>query len=265
MCSSDLDSIYYMAIGFTKMFGYIGIGGAFIYTAYPENRKKVTSTIVPLVITSVLAGITEPIDFMFIFAAPLLYAIHAVIAGLFIALLKVFGIVALWNGNLLASIVTNIANADKGNRVPLMFVMGALEILVYFLVFTFLIKKFNYHTPGREGDPVPAGSAPLAKTAAAKTAKAPAAAAPAGAIALEGGGTALDIIEGLGGKGNINTVENCITRLRVNLKDPSLINEDLINRTENRGIVRKKNDIQIIYGLQVADVRRAVEEQLAKL
>ena len=259
------DSIYYMAIGFTKMFGYIGIGGAFIYTAYPENRKKVTSTIVPLVITSVLAGITEPIDFMFIFAAPLLYAIHAVIAGLFIALLKVFGIVALWNGNLLASIVTNIANADKGNRVPLMFVMGALEILVYFVVFTFLIKKFNYHTPGREGDPVPAGSAPLAKTAAAKTAKAPAAAAPAGAIALEGGGTALDIIEGLGGKGNINTVENCITRLRVNLKDPSLINEDLINRTENRGIVRKKNDIQIIYGLQVADVRRAVEEQLAKL
>ena len=143
--------------------------------------------------------------------------------------------------------------------------MGALEILVYFLVFTFLIKKFNYHTPGREGDPVPAGSAPLARTAAAKTAKAPAAAAPAGAIALEGGGTALDIIEGLGGKGNINTVENCITRLRVNLKDPSLINEDLINRTENRGIVRKKNDIQIIYGLQVADVRRAVEEQLAKL
>ncbi len=259
------DSIYYMAIGFTKMFGYIGIGGAFIYTAYPENRKKVTSTIVPLVITSVLAGITEPIDFMFIFAAPLLYAIHAVIAGLFIALLKVFGIVALWNGNLLASIVTNIANADKGSRVPLMFVMGALEILVYFLVFTFLIKKFNYHTPGREGDPVPAGSAPLARTAAAKTAKAPAAAAPAGAIALEGGGTALDIIEGLGGKGNINTVENCITRLRVNLKDPSLINEDLINRTENRGIVRKKNDIQIIYGLQVADVRRAVEEQLAKL
>ena len=259
------DSIYYMSIGFTKMFGYIGIGGAFIYTAYPENRKKVTSTIVPLVITSVLAGITEPIDFMFIFAAPLLYAIHAVIAGLFIALLKVFGIVALWNGNLLASIVTNIANADKGSRVPLMFVMGALEILVYFLVFTFLIKKFNYHTPGREGDPVPAGSAPLARTAAAKTAKAPAAAAPAGAIALEGGGTALDIIEGLGGKGNINTVENCITRLRVNLKDPSLINEDLINRTENRGIVRKKNDIQIIYGLQVADVRRAVEEQLAKL
>ena len=75
----------------------------------------------------------------------------------------------------------------------------------------------------------------------------------------------MDIIEGLGGKDNINAVENCITRLRVNLKDPSLIKEDLINRTENKGIVKKGSDVQIIYGLQVADVRRAVEEQLGKL
>ncbi len=264
------DSIYYMAIGFTKMFGYIGIGGAFIYTAYPENRKKIISTIVPLVVTASIAGITEPLDFMFIFAAPLLYFLHACIAGAFIALLKLFGVVALWNGNLLTTIVTNIANAEKGNRVPLMFVMGILQALVYFVVFTVLIKKFNYHTPGREGEPASAGiaaKASVSNASAAKTpvAKAAAQAVPAGAIALEGGGTALDIIQGLGGKANINTVENCITRLRVNLKDPSLINEALINRTENRGIVKKKNDIQIIYGLQVADVRRAVDEQLSKL
>ncbi len=253
------DSIYYMAIGFTKMFGYIGIGAAFIYTAYPENRKKTASTIIPLVITSCLAGITEPIDFMFIFAAPLLYLCHAIIAGLFIALLKAFGVIALWNGNLLASIITNIANADKTVRMPLMFLLGALQILVYFVVFSFLIKKFKYHTPGREGDTAPAGAAPKASTSAAKTPKA------ASAGGLEGGGSAMDIIEGLGGKDNILTVENCITRLRVGLKDPSLIREDLINRTENRGIVKKGNDVQIIYGLQVADVRRAVEEQLAKL
>lgn len=267
------DSIYYMSIGFTKMFGYIGIGGAFIYTAYPENRKKIISTMVPLVITASIAGITEPIDFMFIFAAPLLYFLHACIAGAFMAMLKLFDIVALWNGNLLTTIITNIANAEKGNHVPMMFVMGALQALVYFVVFTFLIKKFKYHTPGREGEPAGAAAAESAKqavpaTAAAKTAS-PAAKAsapiPAGAVALDGGGTALDIIEGLGGKDNINTVENCITRLRVNLKDPALINEELINRTQNRGIVKKKNDVQIIYGLQVTDVRRAVEEQLGKL
>ena len=260
------ESIYYMAIGFTKMFGYIGIGGAFIYTAYPENRKKTASTIIPLVVTASLAGITEPIDFMFIFAAPLLYAIHAVIAGLFIAMLKVFDIVALWNGNLLASIVTNIANASKGHNVPMMFVMGALQALVYFVVFTALIKKFRYHTPGREGDPLPAGEAAAQVQADQQPSQGAAKkAAPAGAGTLDGGGTAMDIIEGLGGKANIVTVENCITRLRVSLKDPSLLQEALINKTVNRGIVKKGNDIQIIYGLQVADVRRAVEEQLAKL
>lgn len=258
------ESIYYMAIGFTKMFGYIGIGGAFIYTAYPENRKKIISTIVPLVITCCIAGITEPIDFMFIFAAPLLYFIHACIAGLFMALLKVFDIVALWNGNLLTTIITNIANASKTNRMPLMFVMGVLQIVVYFAVFTFLIKKFNYHTPGREGDAASADSVSLSK-AASSVPKESSSKAAAGSGALEGGGTAMDIIEGLGGKDNITAVENCITRLRVTLKDPSLLREASINKTQNRGIVKKGSNIQIIYGLQVADVRRAVDDQLKKL
>ncbi len=256
------DSIYYMSTGFTKMFGYIGIGGAFIYTAYPENRKKTISTIVPLVVTACLAGITEPIDFMFIFAAPLLYLIHSCIAGLFMALLKVFDVIALWNANLLTSILTNIANVDKTNRMPLMFILGALQALVYFVVFSFLIKKFNYHTPGRE-EAQTEEDASLAEKAAVPKTDAPKAA--AGAETLEGGGTAMDIIDGLGGRDNIVTVENCITRLRVTLKDPDLLQEKLINRTQNRGIVKKQNDVQIIYGLQVADVRRAVEEQLAKL
>lgn len=262
------DSIYYMSIGFTKMFGYIGIGAAFIYTAYPENRKKTASTMIPLVVTACLASITEPIDFMFLFAAPLLYLLHSIIAGLFMALLKVFGIVALWNANLLASIFTNIANADKTVRMPWMFILGLVQILVYFVVFSFFIKKFNYHTPGREGEPLPAGEAVKAavpEVPQAETAEAPkAVAAPAGEGTLEGGGTAMDIIEGLGGKDNINTVENCITRLRVSLKDPSLIHDDLINRTNNKGIIKKGTDVQIIYGLQVADIRRAVEAYLAK-
>ena len=76
---------------------------------------------------------------------------------------------------------------------------------------------------------------------------------------------AMNIINGLGGKANIKTVENCITRLRVCLEDPSLLREDLINKTENHGIVKKGNDIQIIYGMHVADVHRAVEQQLEKL
>ncbi len=101
------DSIYYMATGFTKMFGYIGIGAAFIYTAYKQNKKKVKATVIPLIITAVLASVTEPLDFMFVFCAPLLFFVHAVIAGLFIALLKIFDVTALCGGNLLVSIIMN--------------------------------------------------------------------------------------------------------------------------------------------------------------
>ncbi|MGN0974800.1 MAG: PTS transporter subunit EIIB, partial [Gemmiger sp.] len=215
-----------------------------------------------------LSSITEPIDFMFIFTAPLLYLIHSVIAGLFMALLKVFDVIALWNGNLLSSILTNIANADKTNRMWLMWVLGLIQIVVYFVVFTILIKKLNYHTPGREGEPLPAGAvpdepAPQPETvsAAASAGAAPAAAAPDAPADSE----AMSIINGLGGKGNILALENCITRLRVSLKDPSLLNEALINKTQNSGIVKKGSDVQIIYGLRVADVKRDVEEQLEKL
>ena len=118
------DSIYYTSIGFTKMFGYFGIGAAFVYTAYPENRKKTFTMILPLVISACLSSITEPIDFMFIFAAPLLYLLHSVIAGLFMAMLKAFGVIALWNGNLLGSILTNIANASKTEKMWLMWALG---------------------------------------------------------------------------------------------------------------------------------------------
>ena len=245
------ESIYFTSIGFTKMFGYIGIGAAFIYTAYPENRKKTATTIIPLVITACLSSITEPIDFMFIFAAPLLYFLHSVIAGLFMALLKVFGVIALWNGNLLSSILTNLANADKTQRMWLMWVLGLIQIVVYFVLFTFLIKKFNYHTPGRENEPVPASAAPQPQAEPAKAAGKP-----------QNSDGIASVIQGLGGKGNINTLENCITRLRVNVKDISLIDEALINQVPNSGIVKKGNDLQIIYGLQVADVKREVEQVL---
>ena len=75
----------------------------------------------------------------------------------------------------------------------------------------------------------------------------------------------MNVINGLGGKANIQAMENCITRLRVTMADPSLLNEELINKTGSRGIVKKDNDIQIVYGMQVAEVRQAVEAQLAKL
>lgn len=242
------DSIYYMAIGFTKMFGYIGIGAAFIYTAYKQNKKRVRTAIIPLVITACLASVTEPIDFMFAFCAPLLYFLHAVIAGTFIALLKILDVTALWGGNLLTSTIMNITMGVEKTHYPIMFILGFLQIATYFLLFTFLIKKFDYRTPGRElNENIEENEKEFLTNN------------------NKNDTDIIYVIEGLGGKENINTVENCITRLRVNLKDPTLLNEELINKVKNSGIVKKGNDIQIIYGLHVAEIRRNFENKLNEL
>ena len=243
------DSIYYMAIGFTKMFGYIGIGAAFIHTAYKENKQRVRSMIIPLVVTACLASVTEPLDFLFVFTAPLLYVSHAVIAGLFIALLKIFDVTAFCGGNLLASFLMNIAAGVEKTHWPTMFILGIAQIIVYFVVFTFLIKKFNYKTPGRE-DVIDSEDTSKDKE-------------PAKQVDLKQ--DILTIIEGLGGKENINTVENCFTRLRVNVKDVALIKDEVINKTANSGIVKKGTDIQIIYGLQVAEIKKSVDDALAAM
>lgn len=253
------DSIYFMATGFTKMFGYFGIGAAFIHTAYKKNKKRVKATVIPLVITAALASVTEPIDFMFAFCAPFLYFIHSVIAGLFIALLKIFDVTAFCGGNLPACLLMNIITGTEKTHWPVMVILGIAEMVVYYFVFTFLIKKFSYKTPGRETeenmltDKEAAGTDALEKGDGKGTSQADTA---------DDNEGIRSVIQGLGGKENITTVENCFTRLRVHIKELDLLDEALINKVPNSGIVKKGNDIQIIYGLQAPDMRRAVEEML---
>ena len=211
------------------------------------------ATLIPLVITSCIACITEPIDFMFIFAAPVLFVLHAAIAGLFIALLKIFNVTAFCGGNIITSFLTNLAAGTEKTNWPVMYVLAVLQIVVYFVLFTFLIKKLNLKTPGREDADV-AASETEGAAAAAGAGSAPKASALTANVA--------SLVEGLGGKENINSTENCFTRLRVNVKDPSLLKDDLINKTPNSGIVKKGDDIQIIIGLQVAELRNAVEDYL---
>lgn len=255
------DSIYYMATGFTKMFGYIGIGAAFIHTAYKENKKRVKALVIPNVVTACLAAITEPLDFMFIFCAPVLYLVHSVIAGLFIALLKICDVTAFCGGNLLASVLLNLSAGVEKTHWPMMFVLGAIEIIVYFVVFSFIIKKFNYKTPGRE-DVAEGTSEDKKEESKANTGISSA----TEKIETKAeGGKMESLVAGLGGKENINTVENCFTRLRVNVNNPELLDEKLINVVPNSGIVKKDNDIQIIIGLTVADVRKDLEDYLEKI
>ena len=159
------------------------------------------------------------------------------------------GIVWMYTGfttNLLGSVLMNLsAGADKTNY-PILYLLALCQIAVYFVVFTLLIKTFNIHTPGREEvSTETAGSDAPAKKASVKNAA-----------------EVQCVIDGLGGKENILSVDNCFTRLRVNIKDPAKLDEAAINKLPNSGIVKKGTDIQIVYGLQVADIKRAVEAQL---
>ena len=239
------DGIVWMYTGFTKTFGYFGIVAAFIFCARKENRKKTAAVLVPLAFTASLASITEPLDFMFCFSAPILWVAHACISGLFIVLLHIFHVTG-FTTNLLGSVLMNLsAGADKTNY-PILYLLALCQIAVYFVVFTLLIKTFNIHTPGRE-------------EVSTETAKS---AAPAKKASVKNAAEVQCVIDGLGGKENILSVDNCFTRLRVNIKDPAKLDEAAINKLPNSGIVKKGTDIQIVYGLQVADIKRAVEAQL---
>ena len=256
------DSTYYNSYTFNNLWPYIGIGLAFIFTAYKQNKEKTKAAIIPLIVTAVLSCITEPMDFLFVFAAPVLFVVHSVLSGIFLVLLKVLSIPASTSGGIINIVVSNLVlGVDKTNW-PLMFVLGIAAAALYFFLFPFLIKKLNLHTPGREKESEVAQAIAEGDAAAAVAVEQGAeAAAPVAASADQG---ILDVIAGLGGKDNIEELENCFTRLRVNVKDPELVNEELINHVPNSGINRSGNDIQIIYGMKVAEMRDKVENAMEK-
>lgn len=264
------DSTYFNSYTFNNLWPYLGIGLAFIVTSYPKNREKTKTLIIPLMITAVLSCVTEPMDFLFVFAAPVLFIIHSVISGVSLVLLKVLNIPASTSGGIINIVISNLVLGVEKTNWPMMVVLGVVVAVVYFLLFTFLIKKMNLHTPGREEEAEPAEVAAGSETPAAVAAVA-ASGTDAGAPAAAGSAATseeqqiLDLIEGLGGKGNIEALENCFTRLRVTVTNPDVLDEALINRLPNQGIIKNGDGIQIILGMQVASVRGKVEDALEKL
>ena len=182
---------------------------------------------------------------MFCFAAPILWVAHACISGLFIVLLHVFHVTG-FTTNLLGSILMNLSSGAEKTNYPTLYLLALCEILVYFVVFTVLIKAFHLRTPGREVSGTENDKEPEKK------------------VDVKNAAEVQCIIDGLGGKENIVSVDNCFTRLRVNVKDPSKLNDEKINQLANSGIVKKGTDIQIVYGLQVPDIKRAVDAQLER-
>lgn len=237
------ESVLYTTTGLAKVFGLPGAALAMYQCAKQENKEKVKGILLPAVFTAVLVGITEPLEFAFLFCAPVLFVLHAVLTGTGMMILSVIGATSNGSGGLINFIVTNVIAGVEKTGWPGYVAVGLVMFGVYYISFRFLIKKFNLKTPGREENKVASDEVKL----------------------LDIGGKAMTVIKGLGGKDNIDSVENCFTRLRVNVKNMDLVNEDIINQVDNSGIVKKGNNVQVIYGLQVQTMRKAVDKTLISL
>lgn len=249
------DSTYFNSYTFNNVFPYIGIGLAFITTSFKQNKEKTKSLVIPLIITALLSAITEPLDFLFIFTAPILFVIHSLLSGVSLVLLKVFNIPATTSGGMINVFLSNIVLGFEKTRWPFLILMGVIVAGLYYILFVFLIKKFNLKTPGREAV-VSSASTVTSTNAETKIGTNQDSFSNSDAAA---------IIKGLGGKNNIVSLENCFTRLRVLVEDDSMIQEDLINQVKNSGIKRKGKDIQIIFGMQVGAIKEQVENELEKM
>lgn len=237
------ESSRFLLFGLSKIFGTIGITLAFIKTAKPENKIRLKGLILPAAFVALMAGITEPFEFSFLFISPLLWIVHSVIDGISGVAAYIMGLQISGKSGIIDLITNNIVMPMSLTKIYLLIPLGIACIAAWYFAFKHLIIKFNIKTPGREEiDNIPAQNVGVLKENDFKRIK--------------------NFIEGLGGAQNIEVVNNCFTRLRIDVKDISLVDEDIINKSQNSGIVKKGKNVQIIIGLTVQKVREDMCEYL---
>ena len=238
------------------IFGLPGAALAMYRCAKPEKRKIVGGLLLSAALTSMLTGITEPLEFTFLFVAPLLYVIHCVFAGLAYMLMHILGVGVgmTFSGGIIDMVLFGVMQGTAKTSWYWIPVVGVIYFVVYYFLFSFLIKRLNLKTPGRdEGDVKLYTRADVnAKKAASET---------DGAIDEK---SAL-IAKGLGGKANISDVDCCATRLRVTVKNSSLVDKDALTNSGAAGIIVKGNGVQIIYGPSVTVVKSNFDAYLDSL
>lgn len=240
--------------GNSKIFGSLGIALALYFTASPENRVKVAGLLIPATLTAVLVGITEPLEFTFLFISPLLFAVHAVLAASMATVMYLCGVVGNMGGGLLDQFLPQNWIPMFHNHAGMMFTQIAIGLaftVLYFAIFRALILRFNLKTPGREDSEIKLYTKADYKTARGQTT----AASPETKL-----GQAAGFLQALGSASNIESINNCATRLRIALHDMAQTqSDDVFKALGAHGVVRRGNGIQVIVGLHVPQVREQLE------
>ena len=252
----NTEATRFMAGKFPLMiFGLPGAALAMYHTAKPEKKKVVGGLLLSAALTSMLTGITEPIEFTFLFVAPVLYIVHVIGAGLAYMLMHIFkvGVGMTFSGGLIDLTLFGIMQGNAKTNWIMVVIVGVVYFIAYYLIFSVLIKKLDLKTPGREDDDSEV-KLYTRKDLEAKNNET--------ATNTTSDNRSELIAKGLGGKANISDVDCCATRLRCTVHDASLVSEEILNSTGAKGVVKKGNGIQVIYGPQVTVIKSNLEDYL---
>ncbi|RLM27054.1 PTS alpha-glucoside transporter subunit IIBC [Brenneria alni] len=235
--------------GNSKMFGSVGIAAAIYATASAENKAKVAGLLIPAVLTAVLVGITEPLEFTFLFIAPFLFAIHALLAATMATVMYMLGVVGNMGGGLIEVATQNWLPMfhNHAMNMVIQIAVGITFTFIYFFVFRTIIVRFDVKTPGREDSDIKLYTKTDLRSK--QTTQ------PTDLIEQ-----AQAYLDALGGATNIVNLTNCATRLRIILANPALMQpDDIFRQLGAHGVVRSDNAVQIIVGLSVPQVRDRLE------
>lgn len=242
------------------IFGLPGAALAMYKAAKPENKKVVGGLLLSAALTSMLTGITEPLEFTFLFVAPALYGVHCVLAGAAYMLMHIFkvGVGMTFSGGLIDMFLFGILQGNAKTNWIWIVIVGVVYFVVYYFLFGFMIRKMDLKTPGRNDDE----EVKLYRRSDVEARK------NGGAGASEKGEKddtiSRMICKGLGGKKNISDVDCCITRLRCTVYDPSLVNEETLKASGASGVVRKGEGVQVVYGPKVTLIKSDLEDYLER-
>ena len=238
------------------MFGLPGAALAMYQCAKPEKKKVAGGLLLSAALTAFLTGITEPLEFTFIFVALPMYAVHCVLAGLSFMLMHILnvGVGMTFSGGLIDLVLFGVMQGNDKTHWMWVVVVGAVYFVLYYIIFRFMISKFDYKTPGRDdAEEVKLYTrADVNARSAASGSTAPAGDDPVSAL----------IVEGLGGADNLSDVDCCATRLRCTVKDVALVKQDVLKASGASGVICKGDGVQVVYGPKVAVIKAKLEDYL---
>lgn len=261
------------------IFGLPGAALAMYTTARKEKKKVAGGLLLSAAVTAMVTGITEPLEFTFLFVAPMLYVFHSLLAGVSYMLMHVLnvGVGMTFSGGLIDLFLFGILQGTAKTNWLMIVLVGLVYFAGYYTLFRVAIKKFDYLTPGREADTVETrlytrsdveerkrgghhAGRPVTEGAYAMAEVAKEPELSDAAVGTEP--TPLVILRGLGGRENIVSLDACATRLRVTVKDPDAVSDQLLKLSGALGVIRRGDGVQVVYGPQVSVIKSELEDYI---